>query len=134
MTGIVLITKPHITISYNLLDDVLYADWTGDQTEESVKDGCESILYYLQQYRCSKVLNDNTHVTSIWVDASEWVAVDWFPRMYEAGCRLFAWVYSPNVFSQLSAEKTLQYGIKGVIATNFQSTENAAAWLRALSI
>lgn len=134
VTGTVLTTKSHITISYNLLDDVLYADWTGNQTKESIIDGCENILHYLQRYRCSKVLNDNTHVTSIWVDASEWVAVDWFPRMHEAGCRLFAWVYSPNVYSQLSADKTLQYGIKGVIATTFQSRENAAAWLRALSI
>lgn len=133
MTGKVLTTS-HITISYNILDDVLYADWTGNQTEESVMDGCEKMLAYLKKYRCSKVLNDNTHVTSIWVDASEWVGVDWFPRMHAAGCKLFAWVYSPNVYSRLSTDKVLQYDLKSVIATTFQSKQNAEAWLKAMSL
>lgn len=132
MVGQLLVTQPHITIHYDFLENILYADWTGNQTKESVIDGCELMLFHLKQNRCSKVLNDNTHVTSIWDDASEWVAVDWFPRMHQAGCRLFAWVYSPNVFSQLSADKTLQYGIKGVLTTTFNNKDNAEAWLKAM--
>lgn len=134
MTGRVLITTSHISIAYDILDDVLYVNWTGNQTKETVMDGCERILDYLKQYHCKKVLNDNTDVTSIWDDASEWVAVNWFPLMYEAGCKLFAWVYSPNVYSKLSAYKTLTYGIKGIIVTAFQSRENAAGWLKAMNI
>lgn len=130
--GQLLIAQPHITIHYDIIEDILYSDWTGDQTKESVMDGCELMLLQLKLNRCAKVLNDNTHVTSIWDDASEWVAVDWFPRMHQAGCRLFAWVYSPNVFSQLSADKTLQYGIKGVVTTTFSNKDNAEAWLRTL--
>lgn len=132
MFGKELVSEQHITIVYDVVDDILYADWTGEQTSESVMDGCEKILFHLKQQQCGKVLNDNTQVTSIWSDASEWVALDWFPRMHQAGCKLFAWVFSPNIYSQLSAEKTLQYGIKGVIATNFQSMQTAKAWLQAL--
>lgn len=132
MFGKELVSEQHITIVYDLVDDILYADWTGDQTIESVMDGCERILFHLKQQQCSRVLNDNTNVTSIWADASEWVALDWFPRMHQAGCKLFAWVFSPNIYSHLSAEKTLQYGVKGVIATNFQNMQTAKAWLQAL--
>lgn len=127
-----LISEPHITISYDIVEDILYADWTGDQTKQSVKDGCEKMLHYLKQHYCRMVLNDNTHVTSIWDDASEWVAVDWFPRMHKSGCKLFAWVYSPNVYSKLSADKTLHYGVRGVIATTFDSRDTAFAWLKAM--
>ncbi|MFD3001359.1 hypothetical protein ACFS7Z_13375 [Pontibacter toksunensis] len=132
MTGRILTTEPHITISYDVVEDVLYADWTGDQTKESVMDGCDKMLYYLKLHHCKKVLNDNSRVTSIWDDASEWVAVDWFPRMHKAGCRHFAWVYSPNQYSRLSADKSLGYGIRGVIATTFDSKETALAWLRVM--
>lgn len=133
MIGRKLTSEQHITITYDVLDDILYADWTGEQTKESVMDGCERILYHLRQHRCSKVLNDNTQVTSIWSDASEWVAQDWFPRMHEAGCSFFAWVYSPNVYSKLSADLTLRYGVKGVVTTTFQEVGTAKAWLKAFS-
>lgn len=91
------------------------------------------MLHCLKLYHCRMVLNDNTHVTSIWDDASEWVAVDWFPRMHKAGCRLFAWVYSPNLYSKLSADKTLGYGVRSVIATTFDSRNTALAWMRAMA-
>lgn len=132
MFGRVLATEKHIIIEYDVLEDILYANWTGDQTKESVLDGCERILHHLRQNHCQKVLNDNTNVTSIWDEASEWVAVDWFPRMHEAGCQLFAWVYSPNMYSKLSADKTLSYDVRGVIATTFESKDTAIAWLRVM--
>ncbi|MCC9138995.1 hypothetical protein ACFSKU_10810 [Pontibacter silvestris] len=132
MTGRTLASEPHITIRYDVIEDILYANWTGEQTGGSVMDGCERILHYLQLHRCSKVLNDNTNVTGMWSDASEWVAVEWFPGMHQAGCRLFAWVLSPNLYSKLSADLTLSYGINGVIATTFESKDTAKAWLKAM--
>ncbi|MFD3003925.1 hypothetical protein ACFS7Z_26450 [Pontibacter toksunensis] len=132
MNSRILISEPHITLSYDIVEDILYSDWTGDQTKQSVMDGCEKMLHCLKLYHGRMVLNDNTHVTSIWDDASEWVAVDWFPRMHKAGCRLFAWVYSPNMYSKLSADKTLGYNIRGVLTTTFDNKDTALAWLRAM--
>lgn len=123
---------PHITIHYNAVDEILYADWTGDQNKESVQDGCEKMLQYLSMYKCSKVLNDNTNVTSIWSDASAWVATDWFPRMAAAGCKFFAWVYSPNIYSKLSTDEVLKFGTRNVITITFQSKDTAAAWLKVM--
>ncbi|WP_262888769.1 hypothetical protein [Pontibacter pamirensis] len=43
MNSKTLISEPHITVSYDIVEDILYADWTGDQTKKSVMDGCEKI-------------------------------------------------------------------------------------------
>ena len=128
----ILALEPHISIHYNALDDIMYADWTGEQTRESVIDGCEKIVQYIKQYKCSKLLNDNTHVTSIWSDGADWVAAEWFHMLNDAGCKLLAWVYSPNIYSKLSADEALKYGTKTVITLTFQSKETAASWLKVM--
>lgn len=127
-----LILEPYIAIEYDVLNNWIYANWTGDQTKDTVMAGCEKILQCLVKEQCSKVLNDNTHVTSTWADASEWVARDWFPRMSREGLRFFAWVYSPNAFSRLSTDQTLNYNIPDVIAIPFSDIETAMAWLKAV--
>lgn len=128
----ILVLEPHITIHYNALDEILLADWTGEQNKETVMDGCEKMLFYLDYYKCNKVLNDNTNVTSIWSEASEWVATDWFPRMSKAGCKYFAWVYSPNIYSKLSTDETLRYGTRNIITLTFNSTDTANSWLKVM--
>ncbi|MDX5346206.1 MAG: hypothetical protein LPJ89_10690 [Hymenobacteraceae bacterium] len=131
MSEKILVLDSYITIKYDNVGDWLYADWHGDQTEQSVMDGCEMMLHYLKQERCCKVLNDNTNVTSIWLDASKWVGEDWFPRMNDAGLKYFAWVYSPNVYSRLSTDESLKYGGKSVAIT-FESIETARQWLKSV--
>ncbi|SHJ68064.1 hypothetical protein SAMN02745146_3683 [Hymenobacter daecheongensis DSM 21074] len=118
-----------ICIGYDYLNDWLYADWTGDQTLESVQAGCEQMLLLMARERCHKVLNDNTRVTSMWSDAAEWGGTVWFPAMAAAGLQYFAWIYSPNVYSRLSTDLTLRHTTEPVIAT-FDEIETAKAWLR----
>ncbi|GAB3834816.1 hypothetical protein GCM10028895_55410 [Pontibacter rugosus] len=52
----------------------------------------------------------------------------------DAGRRLqaFAWVYSPNLYSKLSTDQTLLHGSGGVIATTFDNSDTAMAWLMAM--
>lgn len=125
-------SEPHITIKFDVIADILLANWKGNLSQESIRDGCEKILYHLQQQHCHKVLNDNSQVTSMWTDASEWIARDWFPRLGAAGCSLFAWVYSPDVYSKLSVDKTLEFGIHDVIVFTFRDKNTAKAWLQAM--
>ncbi|UYZ62696.1 hypothetical protein [Hymenobacter weizhouensis] len=120
---------PHISIYYDYLNDWLYVDWTGDQDLESVQGGCLLMLECLRQERCRKVLNDNTRVTSMWSDAAEWGGRVWFPAMTEAGLEYFAWVYSPNIYSRLSTDLTLQHTTRPLIFT-FDDLATAQAWLR----
>lgn len=124
-----LLEEPHITIAFDHLEDWLFADWHGDQTLQSVQHGALEMLRLLKQQRTRKVLNDNTRVTSMWSEASEWGGRVWFPQMVEAGLEYFAWVYSPNLYSRLSTDLTLQHTERPVVAT-FDDLQTAKAWLR----
>lgn len=118
-----------ITIAYDHLNEWLYADWRGDQNLASVQQGAGEILRLLTQQRCEKVLNDNTGVTSMWSEAAEWGGKEWFPAMTAAGLRYFAWVYSPNIYSRLSTDLTLQFTSGNAIISTFDDIDTAKAWL-----
>ncbi|SNR82631.1 MULTISPECIES: hypothetical protein [Hymenobacter] len=122
-------SEPSISIFYDYHHNWLYANWTGDQSLESVQGGCLLLLDFLRNERCSKVLNDNTEVTSMWSDASEWVGATWFPMMADAGLEYFAWVYSSNVYSRLSADLSMQHTTRPIVLS-FDSQELATSWLR----
>ena len=118
-----------ITIAYDHLNEWLYADWLGDQDLASVQAGAGEILRLLTQQRCEKILNDNTRVTSMWSEAAEWGGKEWFPAITAAGLRYFAWVYSPNVYSRLSTDLTLQFTTGNAVVATFDDVETAKAWL-----
>lgn len=124
-----LLNEPHVAISYDHLNEWLYVDWQGDQNLTSVQQGGHDMLRLLTQQRCQKVLNDNRGVTSMWSEAAEWAGKDWFPTMVEAGLCYFAWVYSPNVYSRLSTDLTLQFTQGNVVIATFDDIETARAWL-----
>ncbi|UOQ97683.1 hypothetical protein MUN81_20945 [Hymenobacter sp. 5317J-9] len=125
-----LLEESHITISYDHLHEWLLADWHGDQDLASVQRGALDMLRLLRQQRCRKVLNDNTRVTSMWSEAAEWGGKVWFPAMTEAGLQYFAWVYSPNLYSRLSTDLTLQFTEGNPVVATFDDLETAKAWLR----
>jgi hypothetical protein len=121
--------ESYITIAYDYLNDWLYVDWIGDQDLTSVQTGCLMMLQFLKAERCRKVLNDNRRVTSMWADAAEWGGHEWFPAMADGGLEYFAWVYSPNVYSRLSTDLTLQHTTRPVILT-FDNLDTASSWLK----
>ena len=125
-----LLSEPHITISYDHLNEWLYADWRGNQNLVSAQQGGHDMLRLFAQQRCQKVLNDNRYVTSMWNEAVEWAAKGWFPAMMAAGLHYFAWVYSPNVYSRLSTDLTLQFTQGSAVIATFDDLETARGWLR----
>jgi hypothetical protein len=124
-----LYTSDNIDIHHEESEGWLHADWKGYQSVDMVKSGCEEILRHLAALRLSKVLNDNTHVAGIWVDAASWVATDWLPRMRQAGLRHFAWVQSPSRLSQISANTTVEQAPPET-AVLFDDVSSATQWLR----
>ncbi|WP_207535967.1 PAS domain-containing protein [Desertivirga arenae] len=122
-----------ITIMYNDEAKRLDVDWTGFQDFDSVQAGCLKILRILKHHKVSKVLNDNTHVMGTWSEAAEWVGKEWFPMMEEAGLCYFAWVYSPSAFSKLSADKSVEVKLDGVITRFFNDIHAANKWLNSIA-
>ena len=76
------------------------------------------------------MLNDNTRITGLWADAAKWGSDVFFPQLHEAGCRYFSWVYSPERYSQLSAELAVQHTTAGIIIMTFHDLTTAAEWLQ----
>jgi PAS domain S-box-containing protein len=122
-----------ITITYNAEFNRMDTDWTGFQDMESVKRGCTLMLDYLARNQCDRVVNDNSHVMGNWSDAVEWVGNEWFPMMEQAGLKYFAHIFSPSIFSQLSAKKSIDI-MAGIITTQyFTDIELARQWINSRS-
>lgn len=125
-----LLEESYITLTYDHLNEWLYADWRGNQDLASVQHGALEILRLMKLQRCQKLLNDNTRVTSMWSEAAEWGGKEWFPLITEAGLQYFAWVYSPNLYSRLSTDLTLQFTAGNPVVATFDDIDTAKAWLR----
>lgn len=122
----------HITLSYNQTENRLDADWTGFQQMESVKNGCKVMLDLVHKNHCYKIVNDNSHVTGTWSEASEWVGEVFFKELDEHGVKYLAWVFSPSAFSQLSAKKSIDVAVGNVTTRFFTELALAEAWINSL--
>ena len=82
-----------------------------------------------QQYR-SKVLDNNERTAGLWAAAAKWGSGAMLPLLHEAGCRHLAWVYSPERYSQLSAQLAVEHTTTGITILTFQDLDTASGWLR----
>jgi PAS domain S-box-containing protein len=120
---------PSITVSYNAAARRIDADWTGFQSFESVKHGGQVIMEMLIRFKCEKVVNDNRHVLGTWSEAADWARKEWFPMMENVGLKYFAWIYSSSAFSQLSAQKSIDFIVNNVITQFFTDISDGEAWI-----
>lgn len=118
--------QKNLEISYDPEHKYLYCNWLGFQNKESIMKSGLIILDLLKQKKVNKVLNDNSQVTGPWQEAAEWTATVWFPQMIEHGLKHFAWIFSPNIFSELSAKKAMP---SSGIVKSFNSYTDALSWL-----
>ena len=116
----------NIEISYDATNRFMYCNWLGFQNKDSIMKSGGIILDLLKQKRVSKILNDNTQVTGPWQEAAEWTATIWFPTMIAAGLKHFAWIFSPNIFAELSAVKAMPMSS---VVKPFSSYREAYVWL-----
>lgn len=116
----------NIEISFDEQNKILHCNWIGFQNKESIVKSGGDILNFLKKKGCSKVLNDNTQVTGPWQEAAEWTATEWFPAMINAGLKHFAWIFSTNIFSELSAKKAMP---SSDVVKSFNSMKEAREWL-----
>jgi len=121
-----LLKAKNIEISYDPTNKYIYCNWIGFQNKQLIMDSGKAILDQMKKKNVAKVLNDNTQVTGTWAEAAEWTSNVWFPDMIKAGLRHFAWVFSQNVFAELSAKKAMP---ANEIVKSFKSLEEARQWL-----
>lgn len=126
-----LLKAKNLEITYDPASKYIYCNWIGFQNKQSIMDSGGTILDVLKKKGASKVLNDNTLVTGPWRDAAEWTATVWFPDMINAGLRHFAWVFSRDIFAELSAKKAMP---ANDIVKSFNDLEEARQWLIKVSV
>ncbi len=124
-----LLETPHLNIADNAPARWIHADWGGVQNMATVQFGGGELVRLLQAQGYQKVLNDNTRVTTMWSEAAEWAGRDWFPAMYAAGLRYFAWVYPTDIYASLSVDLTLQFVSGGTKIATFGNLPKAQEWL-----
>ena len=120
-----------LELKYNADKQWIEADWLGYQSYDTVMHGCNVMLHLLQKNNCKQVMNDNSHVTGNWSEASDWVSESWFPAMKEAGLSQFAWIQSASTFSRMSANKSATTSSHDNSICFFNNREDAANWLTA---
>ena len=123
----ILYKTSNIEISLDQATHILYCTWLGFQDEQSLKDAGLVIHELFVLNKCSKILNDNTNVIGPWNHSTEWTTTQWFPSMIEAGLKKFAWVFSTDVFAQISAYRVTP---NIPVVKTFLSKEKALEWLK----
>lgn len=123
----------HLTISYKKDIKAIFADWTGFQNITTIKHGAVIALEMLKRYKVEKILNDNTNLLGTWSEASDWVGIEFFPLIENAGLKKLAWIYSQSGFSQLSAKKSVDVMIGNVEIKFFTEMTTAEKWIVAES-
>lgn len=118
-----------ISINYNKEYDRLDLNWIGPQTMDTVKYGCLKTFEMILRFKINKILNNNTQVDGSWAEASEWVGAKFFPMMEKKGVHSLAWISSSNVFSQLSAKKSVDVAVGNITTQFFTSFEEAEEWI-----
>ncbi|RZI40529.1 hypothetical protein EGT07_23105 [Herbaspirillum sp. HC18] len=125
-----LYSDPCLDIHLDPDNRILQVNWKGYLSLNSGIEGCRHIMELMEEHQAYCILNDNTEARGLWMEAAEWAARVWFPRMRQAGMQHFAWVYSPAKFSQISADTALASMDAGAFGVKmFHDKSEALGWL-----
>ncbi|TGE27334.1 SpoIIAA family protein [Hymenobacter metallicola] len=120
---------PYLDVYYDYTNEWIYAEWRGEITFERAQEGGEVVLQLVQLEHATKLLNDNSQVTGMWLEAPEWRQMNVFPRLHTAGLSYVAWVYSPDLYSRFSVDRAIS-AVNQPVALPFEDMQMAKNWLR----
>jgi hypothetical protein len=126
-----LVTLPSLRLFLDAGQPWLYAQWCGEQSEASIRQGCELVLHHLAAQRCQKLLNDNSGASGDWSITAKWLATYFLPQAGELGLQYVASVYAPGIVSRYSTALALDYFRQDAPwALAFDNLAAACAWLK----
>lgn len=128
-----LFQSDYLNLYLNQADQWIYADWKGYQTTETIMQGSEQMLHFIQETGVHKLINDNTHLTGMKANAVEWLALNLAPRLQEAGLQYLSWIYKTNSYSEASADLVLSISSTDIIVIVFDHVAMAEKWLRSIT-
>ena len=96
-----------LVLDYDLVDNVLEARWTSEQTLATTRAGYEQILAELPALHCHRLLDDRRESHLMWDELAGWMATDWYPRAHRAGLLHHAVVFANDFFGRRATEVVL---------------------------
>ncbi len=121
-----------VTLSYNLNQNWIYADWIGVHSLVSIQKGMGVLLEWFQETGAPKYLSDNSNLVGGWDTANDWLAEEWTPRAVDAGMRYVAHVLAPGFYGKLSMEALQPRLVDKVTIRLFEFKADAEEWLASL--
>ncbi|WP_426061282.1 hypothetical protein [Hymenobacter sp. B1770] len=119
---------PELFIGYDTENGWLYVDWKGEHNQLSSQAACELMLDCLRAMPCPKILNDNSNITHINMQLTQW-GVRWVEQMRLAGLQYIAWVLPQNLLARQSVESTV-HAIEAPRVGTFDDVASAYVWLQ----
>jgi hypothetical protein len=124
----IIFQEDFLVIEYNVVTDMIVANWKGAQTENTTMRGYEKIMQASIDHFCTALVDNHQFIVGLWAGASDWVAREWFPDARAKGLVYMAMVYSEHKFSHLSTSKTIQL-ICSPDVKGFDFAHFAAQWI-----
>ena len=84
-----------------------------------------SVLETIKQSGKKLLLNDNREQTGPWPPTNIWLEETWVPAIRKAGIERFAHLHSSNIFTEMSARKTLGDNASEIAFGHFGSKRRA---------
>jgi len=109
----------------------LYVNWANAQTPESIREIGDNMVAGLKNEGVAKILNDNRMVKGSWTHSTDYIKSEWFPIIFDAGLKYFAWILSPDVFSKFATNKVLESVDESKVKT-FKDINEATKWLQSV--
>lgn len=118
-----------LEISYDKVNNWIYANWIGVHSFESIRQGAQELLEVFTLAPTAKYLNDNTHILGAWDTANSWLAQEWIPAVVNAGIKHVAHVVSPGIYGEESIKALLPLIPVNLNLMLFDNLEEASDWL-----
>jgi len=99
-------------------------------TLPSVQASCLAVVQCFLGGGYTRILNNNTGVTSMSPNVPAWLALEFLPYMRLAGVEYIAWVYSPNLRVKCYTDVAFLHTLAAPVVNLFDDLESAVAWLR----
>jgi hypothetical protein len=124
-----LVDTPGLSIAYDDANRWLYVEWKGEHSALSAQSGGLEVLRCLRLCPCTKLLNDNSQVTSNWEKAAQWVGEYYYDQLAQRGVQFVAWVYPAHWAVRNSMDSAMKYVTRPLVLT-FDDLATAYSWLQ----
>jgi hypothetical protein len=126
-----LLDTPSFTIEYDPAQRCLCTTWRGTHDAVAALVHCNSLLDYVRHTRAHWLLNDSSQSLDGWQEVAQWLGLNYFPRLAEAGIRAVAWVNARDWPARAHMAEMLRLVERPLLDT-FDDVEGAYGWLQTL--